>query len=141
MHFAVFLHDSATTVLGGSFSAILPLTIDLKEEIAHILCSYEPCAPFPSFGNYDWGEFMYTPRAWREHIYSKYSFSEAISIAWETAKSKSIESAVGLGSIDSTSPWILHSCPCCAESKVHRKPESSAFYKEPKDKNAFKEEN
>lgn len=76
-----------------------------------------------------------------KHIYSKYSFSEAISIAWETEKSKSIESAVGLGSIDSKSPWILHSCPCCAESKVHRKPESSAFYKEPKDKNAFKEEN
>lgn len=51
MPFAVFLHNSAPTVLGGSFSAVLPLTTDVKEEIPPILCSYDPCAPFHSFGN------------------------------------------------------------------------------------------
>lgn len=39
-----------TTVLGGSFPAVLPLATDSQEEIPCIVHSYEPWSPVNGFG-------------------------------------------------------------------------------------------
>lgn len=96
------------TVLEGSFPTVLPLDTDLKEEIPHILCNYDPFSQALDTDTHQEQQ--------RKHMYISTPFQKLSELP-ETVRSKSEEFAVSLWSID----LILSPLESCILSHVVQK--------------------